>query len=122
MSLLDVFRPLAGAFLFPPVPAPSLGEPRLTGGQVRALYSVAARLAARTANVSDAEMVADIVIEAALAEALTPIAARLVAPAAEAIAHSVIEAIADGRFPLTGDQHPVADAQTRDAPHTGRRA
>lgn len=91
-------------------PAVTIGKLILTGGQVRALYDVAAHLVTGTANVPDEEAIADIVIDAALMAA-GPVVATLAAPAAEALAGLIIEGIASGA--IRGDPDPVHDAQTQ---------
>ena len=88
---------------------------KLTGAEVRALYAVAAHLVTSTANVADAEAVADIVIDAALSTAGP--AAVLIAPAAEALAALVIEGIASGRI----KPGAANEGQTHETPHSGRR-
>ena len=100
----------------PSAPAVTVGKVSLTGGQVRALYAVASHLVTRTASVRDAEAVEDIVIDAALSTAGP--AAVLIAPAAEALAALVIEGIASGRI----KPGAANEGQTRETPHSGRRA
>ena len=119
-SLWSAARDIAAAALsaHPETAAPAVtaGRVTLTGAEVRALYAVAAHLVTRTANVADAEAVADIVIDAALSTAGP--AAVLIAPAAEALAALVIEGIASGRI----KPGAANEGQTRETPHSGRRA
>ncbi len=94
-------------------PAVKIGRATLTGADVRALYAVASHLVTRTANVQDAEVVADLVIDTALS-AEGPLVAAIAAPAAEALAAAIIEGIASGR--IRAAALPIAEAQT----HEGR--
>ncbi len=79
-----------------PDPVVGIGAARLTGAQARALGAVVSHIVHGAAGVADAEIVADTVIDVALASVPLPFAG-LVAPAAEILAASVIEAIASGR-------------------------
>ena len=91
----------------------------LTGAQVRSLYEAAFLLFQGSAKVSDAEIVADTVIDAALS-ALAPGVAFIAIPASEALAAYLIEGIASGR--IKGSASPILDGQTKDTPHMGRRS
>ena len=99
-------------------PAVTVGRVTLTGAEVRALYAVASHLVTRTANVADAEAVAEITIDAALS-AVAPGLAELAIPAANALADLLLEGIASGT--IHGDPDPIHDAQTHETPHSGRR-
>ncbi len=97
-------------------PAPvKAGGLSLTGGEIRSLYDVISHLVRGTANVADEEVVADVVIDLALASA-GPVVASLAAPAAEALAAYIIEGIASGRIkggdPGEGQTKPPAHGWT----------
>lgn len=98
MTLLDAILSIGG--IMPPaagVAPPVVKIGPVTGAQIRALGAVAEHLAAHTAGVADAETVADTIIAGALTAA-GPMVAALAAPAAEALANALIEAIAAGKI------------------------
>jgi len=89
---------------------------KAAGGALPALARAVEDILKGQGSVADYELVGDDVLKVA---ALDP---ALAAPAAVAAAllPFVIEAIASGA--VKGDQNPIADGQTSDTPHSGRRA